>query len=135
MRPLVERAMAGEIEIVVSAYAEVEVVKLDDEISDDDERMIRDFFAQDFIIRADLDPLVAEIARQLVRRYPRVGGLTRVAPKDAVHLATALRWKVPIFETFDDRLIERISQNPGLLPGELTVRRPFSEGQQRLVAR
>ena len=32
VRPLVERAIAGELEIVVSAYAEVEVVKLVDEI-------------------------------------------------------------------------------------------------------
>ena len=119
----VEREV-GQHEIVVSMWAEAEVVKFDDALGHDEaEKRIKEFFGRNYIVRAALDLAVAEKARYLARTY-------RIKPQDAVHMATALQWDVPILETFDGDLIA-LSGKEGNPP--LVIRQPLYEGPKRLL--
>jgi hypothetical protein len=61
---------------------------------------VKEFFERyDIIEVRGMDRRVAEDARQLIWDQG-------VDPKDAVHLATALRYHIPIFDTFDKFLIK-----------------------------
>jgi hypothetical protein len=93
-------AEEGRIEIVTSAITLTEVIKLKGEkpIPKDKEQMIRDFFEQPWILVREVDRFIAEDARQLIWAHG-------VKPKDAIHLATALRLKLSTFDTFDEELI------------------------------
>lgn len=119
---IIDSAERGETEIVVSALAEAEVVKVDP-ADPDSETKIREFFARPYVIRVALDIRVAEMAREIVRTY----GLK---PLDAVHVATALRAKVPTLETFDQEMIDKVNGKEGNPP--LQIRNPTYEGQLRL---
>ena len=50
-----------------------------------------------------------------------------VAPKDAIHVATALALNIPVIETFDKKLILK-----GLLIDELAIRQPLPPKQGTL---
>jgi predicted nucleic acid-binding protein len=129
---LIDEARRGQLEIVVSMFAAVEVAKLSSPSTEDDERAIVGFFNQPYIVRANLDFETASIARLLIRRYPRSGKFRGVLPKDAVHVATSLRWNIPVFETFDRNLIDGITAQQHLLPRALQLREPLFEGQGRM---
>ncbi len=99
-RPIVDSARRGEAQIWVSTFAHVEVALLEGFSETNAEAIVVHFFNQDYIVSVALDPTVSEIARRLVRRF-------RVKGKDAVHIASAIRWGVATFETFDTELIRR----------------------------
>ena len=97
---IIQHQRQGAREIVTSILAEAEVAYLGKEISHSvAEEMIKEFFGRLYIVRVPVDRLIAEEARRLVRTY------TGLKPLDAVHIATALCKKVPLLETFDDRLL------------------------------
>lgn len=123
-RLIIGQAERTELEIVVSVLAEAEVVKLDGELQQDCEAMIREFFGRDYIIRAALDIPVAALARELVRRYQ---GLK---PLDAVHIATALHHNIPVLETYDAGMIKLVNGKEGNPP--LIIRNPTYEGTMPL---
>ena len=127
---IIEQARRGEAQIVVSAFAEVEVVKIDGVLTDDQEEMISEFFSRSYIVRAQLDSRVAAIARRITRVSSLAPDMQTIKPKDAVHVATAMRWSIPIFECYDRPLITTLTQHPSLVPG-VTVRKPLYEGQSR----
>lgn len=79
------------------------------------------FFKRSYIDVHSVTRRTAEDARQLV-------WTTKIAPKDAVHVATAVNLKMTEFHTFDGGLIEE-SGNHGDPP--LVIRRP-SIAQPRL---
>jgi hypothetical protein len=56
------------------------------------------FFEQPWILVRDVDRFIAEDARHLIWAHG-------IKPKDAIHLATALRLKLSVMDTFDDDLI------------------------------
>lgn len=120
---IIEEAKRGDTEIVVSVLAEAEVVKLDKELDQDAELMIREFFGRPYIVRAALDIPVAQLARTLVRRY------AGMKPPDAIYIATALHHGIPVLETYDERMI-KVSGKEGNPP--LIIRRPTYEGPRRL---
>ena len=120
---IIEEAERGGTEIVVSALAEAEVAKLDAETDERAESVIREFFGRSYIIRAALDPPVAQLARRLVRRY----GLK---PLDAVQIGTALRYGIAALETYDNGMIA-ISGREGNPP--LVIRQPTYEGPRQLI--
>lgn len=120
---IIEDAERGQAEIVFSALAEAEVVLLES-AAEDAELMIREFFSRSYVVRAALDLLVAQEARSLVRRH------RGLKPKDAIHIATALRYAVPLMETYDEELW-KISDKEGDPP--LVIRKPTYEGPRRLV--
>ena len=87
---IVEQAERGEIEIVVSALAAVEVAFLRGSDDQESESMIRELFGRSYIIPVAIDMRLASIARSLVRKYRTS---PRLKPPDAAHLATAIQWK------------------------------------------
>ena len=95
---IIDDAVSGETEIVVSAIAECEVAKLEGYDDAAAECRIMDFFNRPYIIRATVDPFVASETRRLVRER----GLN---PPDAIYLATAIRLQVPLLETYDSDLL------------------------------
>lgn len=119
---IIQAGQRGEVEIVVSAFAEVEVAKLSDPNA---ENIIKEFFSRPYVIRAALEIGVAEIARELLRKY------TGLKPGDAVHVATALHYRVPILETYDDDDLIPLNKKIGNPP--LIIRHPTYEGQTRLL--
>ncbi len=98
---LVRQAKSGELVIVTSAWAIIEVNKLDDlekatgVLREDQSKMILDFFENPYIKVRQLDRATAELAHELTRTH----GLTNA---DAVHVATAILAKVDVFYTYDD---------------------------------
>ena len=117
-RPVIEAAEAGRVRILTSALTIPEVlwIKGQDRISADSAAKVEAFFRHEWIVIRELDRFIAEDARALVWSH-------NVKPKDAVHLATALKRDVPIeqLDTFDVPLI-RFSGKLGEPP--LIIGRP-----------
>ena len=66
----------------------------------------------------NLDPRVAATARALVRKYRDDSVLK---PPDAIHLATAILWNIPVLESTDPDLLrldasKGIPQSPFVVP-------------------
>lgn len=56
-------------------------------------------FEQEYIVPIAVDRYVAELARNLLWDHKTL------RPQDAIHIASAIKAKVIIFDTFDDYLI------------------------------
>jgi predicted nucleic acid-binding protein len=101
-RTVLEEAEAGNLTIITSALtiAEVLWLKGHDKISSAHAKKIGAFFRHSWIIVREVDRFIAEDSRELIWNK-------NVKPKDAIHLATALRQDVQIdqFDTFDAGLI------------------------------
>lgn len=95
-------ARRGFIEIWTSTIAVVEVNRLETEmnvprpVSPEGLAVIDNILMQPFVKLVAVDTIVATRARQLLRETV---GLTK--RPDAMHLATAIVWNVPIFHTYD----------------------------------
>lgn len=107
--------------IITSALTIPEVlwIKGRNRVSADSAVKVEAFFRHEWIIIRELDRFIAEDARELVWNH-------NVKPKDAVHVATALKRDVPIeqLDTFDDPLI-RLSGKLGEPP--LIIGKPNME--------
>ena len=123
---IIEQAERGEIEIVVSALATIEVAYLQGFDDQDSEAKIREFFGRSYIIPAAIDVRVASLARDLIRKY-KLG--PKLKPPDAAHLATAIQWGVPVIESTDPDLL-RLDGREGVPP--IMIRRPLYEGTMRM---
>ena len=119
---IISRAERGELEIVVSTLATIEVSYLEGVDDMTAERLIQEFFGRDYVLPVAIDVRVAQDARRLVRKYRQGPSLK---PLDAAHLATAIQWRIPVLETTDDDLL-RIDGREGSPP--VTIRRPLAEG-------
>ncbi len=102
-----KRAENGECEILTSTVSQVEVFKKKCEredpkpLSPENDAIIAEMFEQPHVVLAQLDPIVAEKARALLRAHPEL----KKAP-DAIHLATALFHNCEAMHTYDsDNLI------------------------------
>lgn len=84
------------------------------------EEKIRGGFKQEWIITRFLDRSVAEIARELIWD-------SNLHPKDSAQVATALKSKVELLDTFDNELI-KLSGQIGDPP--LIIQRPHIPNQQ-----
>ena len=102
-RPVIEAAEAGKIRILTSTLtiAEVLWIRGRERIRADSAAKVEAFFQHQWIVVRELDRFIAEDARALVWNH-------NVKPKDAVHLATALKRDVAIeqLDTFDEPLIQ-----------------------------
>ena len=123
---IIGQAEAGGLEIVVSEMAKVETAYLKELPDAESALLIREFFSREYIIPVSLDDPVSAIAQDLVRKY-RTPPILR--PPDAVHLATAILWRIPILETTDSDLL-RLDQREG--DPLITIRRPLYQGPLRL---
>jgi len=119
---IIKQCERRELEILVSVLAVAEVAQTTK--GDPDPALtIREFFSRHYVIPVNVDLLVAEEAQRLVREHGLKGA-------DAIHLATAIVHRVPILETFDDKLIgvDGKEGNPAV-----TIRHPFYEGGQQVA--
>ena len=123
---IIALAEQGELEILVSTLATVEVAYLPGLDDIHAESRIRELFGRDYIIPVAIDVQVASTARELIRRYR---GGPKLKPQDATHLATALQWNVPVIETTDPDLL-RLDGLEGSPP--ITIRHPLYEGPIRM---
>ena len=119
---IIEQARAGNVQILVSVFATIEVAYLR---GVDAEEAISDFFRRDFVVPVAIDEQVSVIARRLVRAYEPSPGLK---PPDATHLAAAVAWNIPVVETTDPDLL-RLYGLEGQPP--IAVRNPLYEGPRR----
>lgn len=115
---VVKLAEDGELVIVTSALTLTEVIWLKNcpKLTKDSEKIISQFFEQDFISVRTVDRVIAEHARQLVWEH-------NIKPKDSIHLATALQLCMSVFDTFDSSLIKLDGKlgNPRLRIGQPDV--------------
>jgi predicted nucleic acid-binding protein len=98
-RVVLEAAEQGKLVIVSSALTIAEVLALRGRprIRDDRRALVEGFFRNEYIIIRNLTRRVAERARAMVWDHG-------VAPKDAVHVATALDASLVLLNTFDQDL-------------------------------
>lgn len=100
---ILDAADAGKIQIFTSALTIAEVLKYKGKkpIKKESRQMIIEFFQNDYIKIINVDRLVATEAQELVWEH-------NIPPKDAIHVASAIRAKLPVIETYDnDDLISK----------------------------
>jgi len=104
-------AKAGDVKIVTSALTLTEVIKLKGSpaLKEDQETLIRRFFLNKYISVRNVDRFIAEEARVLVWRH-------NVPPKDSIHIATAIRFKVGCLDTYDAEDMIRLDGKLGTPP-------------------
>ena len=127
---IVEDAARGNVEIWVSALALAEVAHLGASDPSDAEAIISAFFSEAYVKVIQLDRQVARVARELIRAAHQQGLSIRGA--DAVHVASAIHHKVPIFESTDRPLLRNLGQldHPGA--ATLVAREPTYDGPAML---
>ena len=124
---LIRQAEQGEIEILVSQLAKSECAFIEGESAERSERLIREFFGREYIISVNIDDAISSISRRLIRTYR---GDPKIKPMDAIHLATAIQWGIPILETIDEPF-SRFNQLEG--DPAVSVRWPRYDGQQQFI--
>lgn len=117
MPRVLDAAQSGSILIITSALtiAEVLALRKHPKIDTSQRLAVEQFFRHDYIAVQNLTRRLAETARAVVWDYG-------VAPKDAIHVATAMSAEVSFLNTFDIDLIKK-SGAVGVPP--LTICRPF----------
>ncbi|HEY2355179.1 MAG TPA: type II toxin-antitoxin system VapC family toxin [Gaiellaceae bacterium] len=92
-------AEKGNFQLYASTFIEAEVVKApgDPPLSAAQEATVSGFFERNFFVWVEVDRLIAQKARQLVRDHGW-------KPPDAIHVATALRAECDQFLTWDKKL-------------------------------
>lgn len=110
-RAVIRAAEEGKTLLITSALTLAEVLWLRGKprIPPEDAETVQRFFEHEYIAVIDVDRTLAEEARKLVWSHG-------IAPKDAIHVATAIDAEVDRMETFDKELIKKSGQvgNPGL---------------------
>ncbi len=115
-RAVLEAAKDGKVMIITSALtiAEVLMLKGKKPIPSANRAKVEAFFRSDFIVVRNISRRIAEMGRGLVWDH-------KIAPKDALHVATALDANLPLFNTFDAKLIGKCRRAKVIA---LTVERP-----------
>ncbi len=99
-RPVLQAAEKGDVEIVVSSVALVEVICKNKDVSIDDQK-VRDYFDNDYILLVSADKDVCDLARELM-----LAGHAGLRPADAIHVATACISNADELHTFDGKLLD-----------------------------
>lgn len=124
-RQVLNRAESGEIRIITSALTIAEVLNLrgHENIPADRRQQVVDFFKKSFISPVSITRRIAERSRDLVWD-------NGIAPKDALHVATAMYAQVPVLNTFDKGLINKSYRvgSPPLLIEEPQLAQPDLPG-------
>lgn len=97
-RDTLKRAEEGEYEIATSAFTLAEVCKKPLDPASPANRL-GSFFDQRYIVVIPVDKRIGIQAQTLQQ-----AGLGKLKPPDAIHLASAMIWNVPIVHTFDGPL-------------------------------
>lgn len=121
---VLEAASAGRIVIVTSALtiAEVLYCKGHKAVPKDNRERIAAFFKQPYISVQNVTRHISEVAREVYWDH-------NIRPKDAIHVATALAYKIPVLNTFDKDLL---GMNLKLGDPLLRIEKPHEPGQKNL---
>jgi predicted nucleic acid-binding protein len=121
---VLQAAEAGRLLIVTSALtiAEVLYVKGHKAMPPEKRQKVAAFFKQPYISVQNVTRKIAELARDLYWD-------ANVRPKDAVHVATALIYRLPELNTFDKHLL---GLNGKVGDPTITIRIPHEPGQGKL---
>lgn len=116
-RATLERAKKGEVLIVTSALTLAEVLWMRNapRISKDKAELVQRFFRRSYIRVYNVTRKIAESAQEQVWD-------NSVKPKDAIHVATAIKLNLKYLETFDEGLLKK-SEKVGGDPA-LVIRKP-----------
>ena len=100
-RHVLRAAENGTAVIVTSALtlAEVIYIKGGPKLDPSKRAKVDSFFKADYISVRNVTRLTSELARDLVWDM-------NIRPQDAIHVATACLYKVPILHTFDQKLLD-----------------------------
>jgi len=124
-KSVLDEAENGLLSLITSSLTLTEVIRLKSRtpLAVDKQPVIDDFFKQPYIVIRQLDRGTAELARRMIWDHG-------FKPKDAVHVATAVRAKVRFLDTFDEDLIKKSGSigNP-----VLTIGHPYLPVQGRLA--
>lgn len=124
-RPIIDEAKAGRLLIATSAITITEVIKLKSktQLPSEKWKVAENFFRQEWVSVRNLDGYVAERARELIWQH-------NLSQKDAVHVATAVRWKLSRMDTFDEGLIKHTGKfgDPPLVIREPDLPQQFDFG-------
>ena len=120
-RDTLKRAENGEIEIVTSAFTLAEVCKQSTAPAGPAINL-PGFFDQRYILLVPVDKQIAMRAQNL-----QLAGIAGLKPADAVHLASALVANVPVFHTFDLKLLGLDRKLKLADGGELSIVQPAEE--------
>lgn len=126
LEQLTDAAERSEIVFVQSTFTIAELVKdpeSGEKLPEDKESLIEDFFENEFVVIRTLTEPIAFLSRKISRDYG-------VKPGDAIHVATALFWKVPILHTYDKKLLNK---NGLIGDPPLRIELPTWVGQARLL--
>jgi len=123
---ITDRAERGEVEIVTSTFTLVEVCKIEGiDDKDEQERMIAEFFENPYILLQQVDRYVAQTSREIIRNF------SGIKPKDAIHIASAIRAGASVLHTYDGNHLIPKSGKIGKPP--LTIESPsWKNGQPPL---
>lgn len=120
-------AESGDLKIVTSAFTISEVIYLKkkgyEKIGRSNSNDICRFFEQEYIIPINVDRYVAEDARNLLWEYEAL------RPQDAIHVASAIKAGVYVFDTFDEYLLK---QSGGIGDPPLIIGKPNIHYQESL---
>lgn len=123
------QARKGLIQIWTSTLSIVEANRLTSEsgapkpLPPDSIRQFDDVFFQHFVYLVPLDTPIARTARNMVRETPN---LRKKA--DAIHLATALFWSIPVLHTYDENDLLHLDRQMNCRDGTvLRICRPGEE--------
>ena len=117
-RPVLQAAEKGDVEIVVSSVALVEVICKNKDASINDQK-VRDYFDNDYILLVSADKDVCDLARRLM-----LAGHAGLRPADAIHVATACISNADELHTFDDKLLDLDSRTDRKDGTRLRIRKP-----------
>ena len=119
-----ERAKNRELLIITSTLtlAEVLWMKGAPRLTEDKKDILRKFFRHSYIRLKNVSRSIAENAQDLVWN-------NSIKPKDAIHVATALDFKIPTLETFD---LDLIGKSGKVGTPALIIRKPIAPVQTRL---
>ena len=114
-RMVIAEAKKNKIEILTSTLSLAEVCK-SAEIRATKEDQLGAFFENDYILLMNLDRLVGEHARQLMKT-----GHAGLKPPDAIHVASAVLGQASEMHTFDDKLLKLDGEIVRLYGGKLRI--------------
>lgn len=97
---VLQAAENGLLVIVTSAFTLAEVIYLkgSTKLPTEQRAKVDAFFKAEFISVRNVTRTTAELASDLVWDH-------NIRPKDAIHVATACLYKVPVLHTYDDKLL------------------------------
>lgn len=128
---VLKEAAKGRVLIVTSALtiAEVLFIRQGPKLPPEKRDEVEKFFKADYINVRNVTRQIADLARDVFWDHG-------IKPKDAVHVATAAAFKLPVMNTFDAALIGKsglVIDIPGGSQHRLEIKRPYVPHQLDLT--